>query len=414
MPIAITATADTVAVLGRISITGATSPVTVSASPTGLDDYELRGPFAVAGSAVSAVDPELPFGRATVYTVTDATGAQASSAPITLTHAVCVLSDATDPSIFTDVAVVSFLPGEWEARSRWWDVLGRTAPFVTYSPMSNRSGDLVLRTESQAERFALLSLFTSGVPVILRSPTARIDDATLILERFSDELVIEGHHDGPHLLRARVKQVSRNIGPVNGDPARTWQTVKDSHLTWAAVLSAYPTWADVLNGTSSAVLSAEKLTDGDFGSGLTDWSTFWTAATVTWSGAGNTGRATGITGAAGVVGNLRDTAMQAAAGTDTITPGTVVRVTGRVRVSGACVARVTMLTNNATGAAEFFAAGVASSSTVVTPSSGGFESFVCEFTVPVGHTRYSVQFRAESMDPGDVVEFDDLSVRWRL
>lgn len=415
MPLAIAAAVDSVAVLTRLTVTGATAPVTITASPTGRDDYELRGPFATSGSSILAVDPEAPFGLATVYVVTDATGAQAASAAVTLEHDSCVLSDATDPSRFADVVVVSSLPGEYEARSTWWDILGRSDPFVTIAPMSNKAGDLVLRVEDVVERRALLALLLPGTPLILRSPTSRVDDVTVLPERVSDELVVDGAHDGPHNLRVRVKAVSRQLGPVTGDPARTWQSVIDENATWGDVLADYSTWADVLTGDRLAGLSAEKLVDGDFSSGLTSWNTFWSSAYVGWSGAANTARAEGLPFASVNVANLRDTAMQAAAGTDTITPGTVVRVTGRVRVAvGSVTARVTMLTNNATGAAEFFAAGVAQQSLVVTPPGSEWVTFAAIFTVPAGHTRYSVQFRGEGVDMTDVIEWDDLSVRWRL
>lgn len=415
MALTITPTVDDALAAVRLVLDGGTPPYVVDASPVGLDDYRIRSTYSTVTDFPSrrvAVDGEVPLNTATVYVVTDSTGAQASSSAVTVTTTDPVLSDAFDPGSLVRPVIVSQKPNTWEGRSVWWDVLGSREPFASVAPMRLRSGSLVLRTDGNVERAAMVALLTPGDPLVLRStcPDA-VDDVTFLVLTVDESLVIDDDLDGPTLWSLRYQAISRDLGPTTGDAGRTYAVAALEYPTYSAVPVHYVDYEAFRLGDPDRGLGPELVTNGDFASGLTGWSTFYTDSGVTWSSPALNARAAANAGPsstflAAFLTRITDMV---------VVPGAKYRISGRVRRSHANVAPyVTLLTATAPAHADYFDPGVAVNTTPV----GGaglltWYPFAVDVTVPPGDDRASFYFSADGMQASvtSFVEFDDLSVR---
>lgn len=417
MPLAVTTLVDVPSASVRITVTGGTVPYTITASPTGVEDYVVRAnqgtiPGDPAGRI--AVDGALPLNTGTVYTITDATGAQVSTAAVTVTSSLPILSDATDPSRFLALEVVDQVPNQWEARSVWWDVLDAEAPFVAIAPFRPRSGELVVRAADAVTRRALTNLLRPGTPIALRSLcAAAVDDVVMLPQSVRDELVVAESPAGARNVMIAYQAVSLDLGPYSTIPGRTYSDLLVDAATYSDLLIAFVDYAELLAGDSMIALGPELVTDPTLTNpppaGVGFWSTFWSGPGVTWSGAGY---ARAVTSSA----TPESAALYSLGVNDlTVTPGARYRITGRVRCVDTTVASVEVLTNTAPGVAQYFQPGTAVQAFGLVEAAT-WVGFALDVTVPAGDDRMSVIFRGDNLTVtgGAAIEWDDLSVKVRL
>lgn len=412
MSLTVTATPDDTTGSVRLAIDGGVPPYVVDASPGGdRPDYRVRSTYStVPGQPMMrvAVDGDLPLNTPVIYVATDSVGAQAQTSAVSVSSSVPLLSDATDPGRSIPVVVVSQKPNGWEARSVWWDILGAREPFVSIAPLRLRSGPLVLRTASTAERRRMLELLAPGNPLVLRAvcPDA-VDDVVLLVENVDESLVLEDAPAGATLWTLNYQAVSRELGPYAVDPSRSYASLVAAYGTYGDVLLAYADYDALRAGDPFAGLGPELWAGGDFAAGLTGWNVFWTAAGVSWDSTAQTARAT----VDGVTSNAF--AYLSQSNDRPTSPGRRYRVAGRVRSSSpSTVCYVDLLTNAAPGIADYFQPGVQAQSVTV-KAGPAWSTFAVDVVVPIGQDVMSVYLRAGSMAPGAVVEWDDLSLRER-
>lgn len=411
MALALTVTLDTSGAFATLRVSGGTGTYTVHGYPAGdYPDYTVRTtwvrPSGAGADVRVGIDGQIPLNTPTAYHVTDSAGAVLDAGPYTIAADAPILSDATDPTRYASVVVVSQPPNEWEAGSVSWDVLGQAAPYVSVLPMRLREGTIELLERTRAERAGLRALLAPGNPMLLRAvcPDA-VDDMTFIVEHAREELVDEQRPPGHRILALDYRAVSADLGPVTTVPGRTYASLLTEAPTYDDVLFRYATYADVLTGTPSTTLGPELVTNGNFSAGGTGWGSFWSA--LAWSFAASTALSAGGPGVA-VIGPVPVYNMATG-------PGRRYRIAGRVRCTDAAAIAagsplIHMITNADPGVADYFQPGSSVTAASV-PASASWQPFAVTLTVPAGHDVVTVYYRAELVTAGAVVEFDDLSVR---
>lgn len=254
MPVTATVVLDPATRSVKVSGSGGTAPYVADAYPTGRDTYRVRGTWTNVSGTYSTLDPEVPLNTATQYVVTDSLGVQGSTTLATVTSTVHVLSDATDPTLFIEPIVVAQPPNRWDGRTTWWNVLGRRDPFVSVAPLQLRSGDLVLRTDTPAERLALVKLLTPGTPLLLRSPIpANTDDVTMAVASVAEDLLLRDEPDGARHWSITYQAVTRELGPWGGSVTRTYAALLTEAATYAVLKATRATYNAVRLGTPPPV-----------------------------------------------------------------------------------------------------------------------------------------------------------------
>lgn len=399
-----------------LTVTGGSPDYTVQAQPAGSrPPYDVRTSWSLITGDPSGrigIDGEIPLNTPTQYIVTDVTGAQAQSDVVTTTADVPYLSDSLDPGRIIPVTVESQKPNEWQARSVWFDVLGQREPFASIAPLRYRNGEMTFLTSSRTDRGALLSMFSNGHPLVLRSvcPEA-VDDGVFLPERITEELLNPDRPSGPTMVRVTYQAVSRDLGPVTVDPGRTYANLPLEAGTYGELLALYATYDALRVGDPGAGLGDEQISNGSFSDGGTGWDTFWSASGLTISYATGTALWTAPpdnSNRAAVLTNMpRNRLLPAGA--------TALRVTGRVRSSSpATTCRMQLLTNDGvTGDADYFQSGVAMTD-VPLAAGAAWQPFAVELPIPDGaDTIWTLYVRADSMRQSAQVEWDDISARWR-
>lgn len=417
MPLTVTPAVDVGTAAVRLSVAGGVPPYVADASPGGdRPDYRVRTAWSsVVGDATARVgiDGSIPLGVPTQYVITDATGVQVTSAPVTADSATPILSDATDPGRAMPVLVVSQKPNQWQARSVWWDILGASAPFASVAPLRFRAGALALRIVGNVERSSLLALLRTGNPLVFRGTCEdAVDDVILLVETVDESLVLDDAPAGATVWALTYQAISRELGPYAVDAGRSYATVKATFPTYDAVKATYATYDALRAGDATAGLGPELVTNGTFSGGLTGWSTFWTYGSVAWDTTAGTGRATTAAGVSNQSAVLECVPLAGAV----TAAGKRYRFTGRVRCSamgaGATV-YVHLLTTTAPDVPGYFQAGNAITQATIPNVTAAWSTFTVEATVPTGDDRMTVYFRTDGLPAGGVVEWDDLSIKER-
>lgn len=417
MALTITATVDAATKHVRLSIAGGTPEYVVDAAPAGdRAAYRVRSVYSTVpgdASARVALDGDVPLNVPTQWVVTDRTGAQASSAVLAVASDTPILADALDPSNAVPVVVVSQPPNEWAARSVWWDVLGQREPFASIAPMRLRNGELVLRVDGSVQRAALMAVMQAGHPVVLRStcPDA-VDDLTLLPETVREQLLLDDAPTGPRHVAITYQAVTRELGPYAVDPGRTYEALPVEAATYGTLLGLYVDYRALLAGDPNAGLGPEQVTNGDFSGGLASWSTAWTSPAVTIAAPAGTAVMTcaaGETNKQGVLTALPRSRAVAAPGSS------VLHVRGRVRsTAAATVARLELITNQSPAAADYLVPGAIVAASVALPAGPVWSDFTADLaTTNAAHDVWSLALRGNGMADGAVVEWDDVSARWR-
>ena len=130
-----------------------------------------------------------------------------------------------------------------------FDVLGRSRPVATSMLRRSERGDLALRTDTDAERLALLALVQDGVPLLFAPPA--------------------GYGIGTVYISIGDVQETR-VSNRGSEPTRFWQlpfTVVDrpsgaalaAGNSWSDALGAYSSWSQLLATEGTWIGLAEKI-----------------------------------------------------------------------------------------------------------------------------------------------------------
>ncbi|MGI5404128.1 hypothetical protein ACQEVG_32700 [Streptomyces sp. CA-135486] len=132
-------------------------------------------------------------------------------------------------------------------------VRGRVRPVVISDVRSARSGQVVLVTETDAERDSLWWVLDAGGPLLLQWPPAwGIADMYVSVGDVTEAPLTDfaEHHDRTWTLP--LIEVDRPLGGITGSASRTWQTVNDSGSSWSDALDGALTWLDVYTGETGS------------------------------------------------------------------------------------------------------------------------------------------------------------------
>jgi hypothetical protein len=245
--IALTVTAQPSTYSALLTVTGQTGDVTIQALPDGSPPYEVRRRGDNPDATAPVVDYEVPFGRRVVYTATDSTGV----ATAVLDDAgvdVVVLSSTRYTDRLAVVTMTADTPHEWEARSAWFDVIGRVDPLVAVDVGRYRSGEWILYTSTTDERAALLALIIAGDPLLLRAPCRDvIDDAIVLVTRTREEPLVDNY--GGRLWTLAYQAVTRALSPYAGLASWTYADLLLALADYTAVLDDYANYSTLLAGS---------------------------------------------------------------------------------------------------------------------------------------------------------------------
>lgn len=181
----------------------------------------------------------------TYYAVDDVS--TVSTTPVTVTAEYPVLS-STMSNAALPVTVVRHRPKDFQGRSVWHPVIGRSDPFVSVFPMTYPSGVLVLLAATNQDRLDLIELMTPGYPLLIRSTCPdRLDGMTFTVTSARDPFQSDEMREGATYLELDYQQVTA-VSPAWSPPARTYQDVLDEDNTYADVLTHYGSYQDLLDG----------------------------------------------------------------------------------------------------------------------------------------------------------------------
>jgi hypothetical protein len=243
MVAAITATADIPNSRVSLAVTGASGATGYirRTNPDGTAATVRNGePATFTAGAWSDYDYEAPMDLAVTYQAlsSDQTTVQATSSSVTLaSNDKTWLKDPTVPALNFVLKVTSMGDLTRDLPTGVFFVAGRTYPVVTTGHRFAPTGDLVVYTETFAERQAMLNILSTGRVLQLSTP--------------------DGYGLGAYYVGVGAV-VEHRPTAIADNPVRHWTlplTVTDrpayvssaaSGNTWADVVSNYATWADVI------------------------------------------------------------------------------------------------------------------------------------------------------------------------
>ena len=218
----LTVTRDPTRESALIEIEGMT-PATVTftlerSSPSG-NVVDVRGAVNVpTGGEPDAIvrDWEIPFGVPVVYLCTfyDAQEAvvETATAPFTLDYEGCPawLVDLAEPTNSLAVTIETFSPLDFAVAAGVMRVLERRAPVLVTLPAWTPESELVLLTDTLAERDAMRMILGSGYPVLLRTvPEQGIGNMYLGVTDFKEERFLSLGVAAPRRWTVATVQVER-------------------------------------------------------------------------------------------------------------------------------------------------------------------------------------------------------------
>lgn len=234
-------------------VNGTSADVTVSTLPansgaqligtSSLGTYVARATLPTAATGTLVVnDPYVPFGVAVTYKVTAYTpGAVTVTAgsPFTLAYAAALLTDtATGTSVQVQVAKQD--SRRYEARSVFYDVIGRQAPVVATHPARPMGASLRFRCATLADREAVSAFLRAGYPLVLRTPWhGAVDDVAFLAASWEDTAVDPSV--GPYYLDVAYQAVDVSGVPFNAPPL-TYAGLAAAVTTYANITTLFPTY----------------------------------------------------------------------------------------------------------------------------------------------------------------------------
>jgi hypothetical protein len=253
--ISVSVTPDNRTATAVLTITGHSGAVTITATPDRGPAYTVRQTGTGSPPSLVVVDYEVPLRTRVYYSVVDAADNVGAVVLDEVAVDGCVLSSTFTPTNSTTVRVVEDAPHSLEARSAWYDVIGRRDPLVSVDVMRYRSGSLSLYVRGNAQRSAVLSLFYPGDPLLLRtSLPERVDDMIFLPLNVDEDPAVD--NTGGRVFSIDYQAVTRPIGPHPGSTVWTYTALASFVAAYVDVLSAFPTYAALVLGplTEAAVL----------------------------------------------------------------------------------------------------------------------------------------------------------------
>ncbi|HYV59135.1 MAG TPA: hypothetical protein VFA62_03615, partial [Acidimicrobiia bacterium] len=204
---------------------------------------------AVTGTTMVFRDWEAPFDLALVYTVTVYDGTTAvgtASVTVTVPWGDCEvwLVDLARPTNSLEVVVESFVALDFAVAAGVHRVLNRRAPVMTTLPAWTPAGELIVLTDTLAQRDQVRSLLGSGYPFLLRTtPDLGVGNMCLGLTDFVEERFLTPGFAAQRRFRIAAVQVERpDPALFQPTPPNTYQHVKDTWASYAALLAAVGTY----------------------------------------------------------------------------------------------------------------------------------------------------------------------------
>lgn len=239
MPFSITSVAT--------GVNGTSADVTISTLPANTSAQLLqvssRGTFVVRATLPTAAtgtlvvnDPYVPFGTPVTYRCvaygTPSTQTVDAASPYTLNYASALVTD-TGTGTSVAVTVARQESRRYQARSVFYDVIGRQAPVVATQPARLMEGQLRFRCADLAARASLSAMLRNGYPLVLRTPwPSGVDDVVFLADQWQDDALDAAN--GPYYLTAYYQAVDVSAVPYNAAP-----------LTYAGMAAAVTTYANV-------------------------------------------------------------------------------------------------------------------------------------------------------------------------
>lgn len=130
-----------------------------------------------------------------------------------------------------------------------FDVLGRVAPVAVSMLRNSERGEIVVSTDTDAERVAMVAILADGSPLLLSTPEGYGLGSMYVAvgdveERRPTRLVTEA----TRLFALPFVVVDRPAGPATGGAGLSWQAALDAYPDWQALAAAEGTWLGLAEG----------------------------------------------------------------------------------------------------------------------------------------------------------------------
>lgn len=245
--IAVTVQADTRNATAVLTITGHVGAVVITATPDIGPAYTVRQTGTGSPDPLAVIDYEVPLRTRVYYSVVDSADNVATAVLSEVPVDGCVLSSTFSPGNSARVRVVEDAPHSLEARSAWFDVIGRRDPLVSVDVMRYRSGRLTFYVLGNAQRSAVLGLMFPGDPLLLRTSfPERVDDVIFLPLNVDEDPLVD--NTGGRTIAVDYQAVTRPIGPHPGSTVWTYTALEAFVDTYLEVLSAFPDYASLVLG----------------------------------------------------------------------------------------------------------------------------------------------------------------------
>jgi len=248
MALGLTAVVDKNRLSVTLDATGLTvgQPFTITRQAPSGNTAAVRGADNVTAAAAEVIvrDWEAPLDIALVYTLTQA--AQTATATVTVTWGRCEawLCDLALPTNSLFLTIESFVELQFPVPAGVHRVLNRRAPVMTMLPAWTPSGELIVLTDTLAQRDQVRSLLGSGYPFLLRTtPAEGVGNMYLGLTEFDEDRFLTDGYAPQRRFRVQVIQVERpDAALFVPKPPNTYANVKASFATYAALKTAVGTY----------------------------------------------------------------------------------------------------------------------------------------------------------------------------
>jgi hypothetical protein len=237
--------------------------LTTTGVPAGADTYTItrtapsgseagvRGatdaPVTVPTSIVR--DYEVPFDVPVTYDVVVYDGVTVvgtASVAFEIAYAECEawLVDLARPTNSLAVTIESMAALSFDVAASVHRILNRRAPVMTSLPAWTPSSELIVLTDTLAERDQVRDLLGSGYPFLLRTdPAQGVGNMYLGLTQFVEERFLTDGYATQRRVRAAVVQLERpDPGLFVPTPPNTYANVKATYATYAAMKAAVGTY----------------------------------------------------------------------------------------------------------------------------------------------------------------------------
>jgi hypothetical protein len=129
-----------------------------------------------------------------------------------------------------------------------FDVLGRSRPIATSMLRRSERGELSLRTDTEAERLALLQLLQDGSPLLLSTPSGYgLGNLYLSVGEVQETRLTTYGKEPARLWSLPFTVVDRPAGGALA-AGNSWSDVLGSYSSWSQLQASEGTWASVVEG----------------------------------------------------------------------------------------------------------------------------------------------------------------------